>query len=101
MENDFAVDRRTISYDPFFDATSNEAAIIGRTIRAVLRPGVEVIVADAESADGTREIAGASGALVIEAPPGRGSPLNAGAARARGTVLLFLHADTLLPRLPR
>jgi rSAM/selenodomain-associated transferase 2/rSAM/selenodomain-associated transferase 1 len=77
--------------------TLNEAALIGRTIRAVLRPGVEVIVADGGSTDGTREIAAASGALVIEAPPGRGSQLNAGAARARGSVLLFLHADTLLP----
>jgi rSAM/selenodomain-associated transferase 2/rSAM/selenodomain-associated transferase 1 len=77
--------------------TLNEAALIGRTIRAVLRPGVEVIVADGGSTDGTREIATASGALVIEAPSGRGSQLNAGAARARGSVLLFLHADTILP----
>jgi rSAM/selenodomain-associated transferase 2/rSAM/selenodomain-associated transferase 1 len=77
--------------------TLNEAALIGRTIRSVLRPGVEVIVADGGSTDGTREIATASGALVIEAPSGRGSQLNAGAARARGSVLLFVHADTLLP----
>ena len=77
--------------------TRNEAACIGRMIREVLRPGVEVIVADGNSSDGTREIAAESGALVVEAPPGRGSQLNAGAARARGSVLLFLHADTLLP----
>jgi rSAM/selenodomain-associated transferase 2/rSAM/selenodomain-associated transferase 1 len=77
--------------------TLNEAALIGRTIRAALRPGVDVIVADGGSTDGTREIAAASGTLVIDAPPGRGSQLNAGAARARGSVLLFLHADTFLP----
>jgi rSAM/selenodomain-associated transferase 2/rSAM/selenodomain-associated transferase 1 len=77
--------------------TLNEAALIGRTIRAALQPGVEIIVADGGSTDGTREIATSSGALVIEAPPGRGSQLNAGAARARGSVLLFLHADTHLP----
>jgi rSAM/selenodomain-associated transferase 2 len=34
---------------------------------------------------------------VIEAPHGRASQMNAGAARAFGDVLLFLHADTRLP----
>jgi rSAM/selenodomain-associated transferase 2/rSAM/selenodomain-associated transferase 1 len=78
--------------------TLNEAALVGRTVCAVLRPGVEVIVADGGSTDGTREIAASSGASVIDAPRGRGPQLNAGAAHARGTILLFLHADTLLPQ---
>ena len=35
---------------------------------------------------------------LIAAPRGRAAQMNAGAAAARGEVLLFLHADTLLPR---
>ena len=78
--------------------TLNEAAWIGRTIRAALQPGVEVVVADGGSTDGTQEIAVSSGASVIAASRGRGPQLNAGAAHARGAILLFLHADTLLPQ---
>lgn len=33
----------------------------------------------------------------VETPPGRGTQLNAGAARARGEWLWFVHADSLLP----
>lgn len=77
--------------------TLNEAAVIGETILAILTAGVEVIVADGGSADGTREIAAAAGARVIQAPPGRGPQQNAGAAQARAPRLLFLHADTRLP----
>lgn len=57
----------------------------------------EVIVADGGSADDTRDRAKQAGADVIDSPPGRGIQLNAGAERARGDVLLFLHADTDLP----
>jgi glycosyltransferase involved in cell wall biosynthesis len=34
---------------------------------------------------------------VLEAPRGRAAQMNAGAAAAKGDVLLFLHADTALP----
>src|SRR4029079_19455034 len=34
---------------------------------------------------------------VIAAPPGRGMQMNAGAEKASGDVLLFLHVDTRLP----
>jgi rSAM/selenodomain-associated transferase 2 len=37
------------------------------------------------------------GLILITAPPGRGSQMNAGAAASRSDVLLFLHADTSLP----
>ena len=37
---------------------------------------------------------------VIAAPRGRGAPLNVGAALGGGDALLFLHADTALPRTP-
>ncbi len=57
----------------------------------------EVIVSDGGSSDGSREIARSLGAEVIDATAGRGSQLNRGARAARGQVLLFLHADTVLP----
>jgi rSAM/selenodomain-associated transferase 2/rSAM/selenodomain-associated transferase 1 len=38
------------------------------------------------------------GCLLVEAPRGRASQMNAGAARANGRWLLFLHADSRLPR---
>ncbi|MGH6661439.1 MAG: glycosyltransferase, partial [Rhodospirillales bacterium] len=57
----------------------------------------EVIVADGGSSDATRAVAIAAGAKIVITPPGRGRQLRAGATRARGDVLLFLHADTRFP----
>lgn len=59
--------------------------------------GAEVIVVDGGSRDGTAERAAPLADAVISAPRGRASQMNAGAARACGEILLFLHADTLLP----
>jgi rSAM/selenodomain-associated transferase 2 len=60
--------------------------------------GVEVVVADGASSDATVALARPLADLVIESPRGRGAQMNAGAAAAGGDVLLFLHADTRLPR---
>src|ERR1700736_3505312 len=60
--------------------------------------GAEVIVVDGDSRDETVEAARPHADRVIAAPRGRGSQMNAGAAAAAGDVLLFLHADTCLPR---
>jgi rSAM/selenodomain-associated transferase 2 len=60
--------------------------------------GVEVVVADGGSSDATAALAGPLADLVIAAPRGRGVQMNAGAAASGGDVLLFLHADTHLPR---
>ena len=65
------------------------------TLDRQTRRADEVIVADAGSTDGTREIASARGALVVEG----GKPAvgrNAGARAAIGDRLLFLDADDLL-----
>mgnify|MGYP001248553723 FL=1 len=59
--------------------------------------GTEVIVVDGGSRDGTAERAAPHADSVISAPCGRAAQMNAGAAHARGEILLFLHADTLLP----
>ena len=59
--------------------------------------GAEVIVADGGSRDGTPALARPLADAVLTAPRGRASQMNAGAEAASGDVLLFLHADTLLP----
>ena len=60
----------------------------------------EVLVADGGSADGTLELARAhvSTPRVLSVRGGRAAQLNAGAARARGDLLVFQHADSRLPR---
>lgn len=60
--------------------------------------GAEIIVADGGSADRSTEITLAHADRVINAPRGRASQMNAGAAGAQGGVLLFVHADTSLPK---
>ena len=56
----------------------------------------QVIFADGGSSDRTAEIAEEAGADFLRAPCGRGTQLAAGAERATGEWLLFLHADTAL-----
>jgi rSAM/selenodomain-associated transferase 2 len=76
----------------------NEAAKIQETLTRVIdTTNVEVIVVDGGSRDETVEIAKSLGVKVISANPGRASQMNAGAVVAKGNILLFLHADTLLP----
>ncbi len=78
--------------------TLNEAVNLLTILAAMKRvSGVEVIVADGGSSDGTGELAKAAGVKVVSAPPGRAHQQNAGAAIAKGEILLFLHADTTLP----
>ena len=59
--------------------------------------GVEVIVVDGGSRDATVSLAAPLADRVLEAPRGRARQMNAGADAARGDILLFLHADTLMP----
>jgi len=80
--------------------TLDEGVSIGTCLarlQALRAAGVEVIVVDGGSGDGTREVAAPFADRVIEAPRGRASQMNAGARASTGGVLLFLHADTLLP----
>lgn len=59
----------------------------------------EVIVADGGSTDGTLEwLRQQSGVRLIQAPAGRGVQLDAGARVSTGDTLVFLHADSRLPR---
>jgi rSAM/selenodomain-associated transferase 2 len=78
----------------------DEAAEIAATLEA-LRPlrgrGAEVIVVDGGSSDNTVAVAHSRADLVTTAERGRARQMNAGAAAARGDVLLFLHADSYVP----
>jgi rSAM/selenodomain-associated transferase 2 len=56
----------------------------------------DLVVVDGGSRDGTRGIARAAGARIVDSPRGRGVQLAAGAEAAREDWMLFLHADTRL-----
>lgn len=78
----------------------NEATILPALLDHLLplgRQGVEVILVDGGSEDGSAELARSAGFTVLQAARGRARQMNAGAAKATGDVLLFLHADTRLP----
>jgi len=78
-----------------------EAGAIVETLQALgplRKAGHEVIVVDAGSPDGTAELARPWCDRVVVSGKGRAVQMNAGAAVAAGNVLLFLHADTRLPR---
>jgi rSAM/selenodomain-associated transferase 2 len=59
--------------------------------------GHELIVVDGGSRDDTAALCHGHVDVLLESPRGRAAQMNAGAAAARGDVLLFLHADTQLP----
>jgi rSAM/selenodomain-associated transferase 2 len=75
----------------------DEAAAIAGVVADARAHADEVIVVDGGSRDDTAELAAAAGATVVRAERGRARQMNAGAAAAAGTVLLFLHADCRLP----
>lgn len=75
----------------------NEAMNIEATIKSAMHQDAEIIVVDGGSTDSTVKIASSAGVRVIESPRGRAVQQNLGAKAATGRVLLFLHADTLLP----
>lgn len=77
----------------------NEAAVLRPTLEAARRgfgPDAELIVVDGGSTDATLDVAKEL-ARVLVGTAGRGAQLNRGARRATGDILVFLHADTLVP----
>lgn len=81
---------------PTLDEAASIATCLAR-LQAARSAGAEVIVVDGGSSDATRKIAAPLCDRVIEAPRGRALQMNAGARASTGEVLLFLHADTILP----
>jgi rSAM/selenodomain-associated transferase 2 len=78
----------------------NEAAQIGDTL-AALQPlrqqGLQLILVDGGSSDGTRQRAAGLVDRLEQSAPGRARQMNHGARLADGDILWFLHADTLAP----
>ena len=60
----------------------------------------EIIVVDGGSSDRTWDIASefSQAKVLLSKIPGRAAQMNAGAERASGDILLFLHTDTYLPQ---
>lgn len=79
-------------------AARNEEAWIAASVDSAFAAGADqVILADGESTDGTRELAAAHGARILRCEAMRSRQFNRGAELARHEALLFLHADTMLP----
>ncbi len=83
----------------------NEERHIAKAIESAQQGfGIEVLVADGGSKDDTCRIAQSLGAQVISCGPqsesqrGRAWQMNAAASVAQGGIVLFLHADSLLPQ---
>jgi rSAM/selenodomain-associated transferase 2 len=77
----------------------NEQESIAATLRALRAgaPEAEIIVVDGGSTDGSAGITRDRCDLLLQAPRGRAIQLNAGAAKAAGELLAFVHADTIVP----
>lgn len=79
----------------------NEAESINSLISHLhtLEPSgkAEIIVVDGAADGGTIKVIGDNKVVTTASEPGRGIQMNRGASLGHGDVLLFLHADTLLP----
>ncbi|MDP7051493.1 MAG: glycosyltransferase family 2 protein, partial [Verrucomicrobiota bacterium] len=80
--------------------TLNESGELPETLSRVQAvPEIaEIIVVDAGSSDSTCEIARDHNCTLRECEPSRGRQLRLGAKKAKGDIILLLHADTWLPK---
>lgn len=79
----------------------NEAHTLATTLSHTARLGFDhLVVVDGGSTDGTQAIVQSfsqSSMTLLTSPPGRAKQMNYGATHTSSDVLVFLHADTLLP----
>jgi rSAM/selenodomain-associated transferase 2 len=81
---------------PALDEAANLALVLPTLVAR--EPAAEVLVVDGGSADDSRAaVARVPSVRWLSSPRGRARQMNAGARAARGDILLFLHADTVLP----
>jgi len=79
----------------------NESATIRENLLALQRhrdDQCEVIVVDGGSIDGTYSLCDGLCDSLLRSDPGRAKQMNIGAGVSKGEILIFLHADTHLPR---
>lgn len=77
----------------------NEEKTLGQTLSQLkIGESEELIVVDGGSRDNTLSIASRFTNKAFSTHKGRGHQMNFGAKEAGGDILLFLHADTILPR---
>ncbi len=88
----------TISDISVIIPTINEEGQITRLAADLNSCVGERIIVDGGSSDRTVATARKSGFLVVHSSTGRGTQLNCGAQKSSGRILLFLHADTRLPK---
>ena len=77
--------------------TLNEEANITSLAANLTGGEYDRLIIDGGSNDNTVRLAKEHGFRVFEGAPQRAAQLNIGATKARGEILLFLHADTRLP----
>lgn len=80
----------------------NERAVIGHTLKQFSNIPIdtvlhEIIVVDGDRNGSTIKAVTNPAVITATAPKGRALQMNHGAGLASGEILLFLHADTLLP----
>ncbi|MFX0558476.1 TIGR04283 family arsenosugar biosynthesis glycosyltransferase [Maribacter sp. CXY002] len=83
--------------------TFNEEGHISKVLQALEKnasgDGIkEIIVVDGGSTDATTNIAASLGAKILKSSKGRAKQMNLGAKNASGTILYFLHVDSIPPR---
>ncbi|MDT0606736.1 TIGR04283 family arsenosugar biosynthesis glycosyltransferase [Croceitalea rosinachiae] len=81
----------------------NEGGIIGSLLEYIgnntSKENIQqILVVDGGSTDSTVKIAKKFNAKVLSSKRGRAAQMNVGANYARGTILYFLHADTIPPK---
>jgi rSAM/selenodomain-associated transferase 2 len=83
---------------PVFREAATIDAFLAHLKRIDGGPQAEVIVVDGDPAGSSLSAMTVPGVIGLTGPAGRGLQMNRGAARARGRILLFVHADTRLPQ---
>lgn len=77
-----------------FDDRIALKSILGQLQR--LSTSLDVVVADGDRSDATRDICRGYGATWVPSPRGRGAQMNRGASMSNGDILWFLHADSIV-----